>query len=124
MAYTPGPVKVFAPTLGDLLKWEIALEYTREAVTFAGGTVYPIGSVVAVTGGKYALAKDTDTAAGIVVIGVDATAGDKQGVILARGPSIVSQAALLFDASVADDAKKAAKVADLTKLGIVVRAAA
>jgi hypothetical protein len=41
-----------------------------------------------------------------------------------RGPAIVSKAGLLFDASVDDAAKTAAKHAQLTALGIVPRDAA
>jgi hypothetical protein len=224
-----GIVKQFAPTLGDLLKYEFQhYTYTREAVTFAMGTTYPLGQIVAkvtvdpsavtVTPGtntgtgtftadattpvlpgaipgdytvvcnevvanagqfsvydptgkllgevsvgktwasqikfaiadgatdfavgdsfkvtvaagseKYVRCKATQqadgsgTVAGVVVIGVDATSADKAGVILARGPALLADAALLYDASVTTDAQKAAQRAALAAMGIVVRTTA
>ena len=35
-----------APTLGDLLKYELNANYCRETVTLKSGTNYPIGSVL------------------------------------------------------------------------------
>ena len=52
---------------------------------------------------------------------VDATAADKTGLIAARGPVILSKAALVFDATVNDAAKKAAKHAQLAAAGLVAR---
>ena len=52
---------------------------------------------------------------------VDATAADKTGLVIARGPAIVSKVALVFDASVDDDTKKGAKQAELSAAGIVPR---
>jgi hypothetical protein len=42
-------------------------------------------------------------------------------VVILRGPAIVSKAALVFDASVDDATKRAAKHAQLTALGIIPR---
>jgi hypothetical protein len=52
---------------------------------------------------------------------VDATGGDKTGLIVARGPAIVAKLALAFDASVDQPAEKDAKHAQLAAAGIVPR---
>ena len=43
---------------------------------------------------------DTQTAAAVLLYAVDATTADATAIILARGPAIVSKAALVFDATV------------------------
>jgi hypothetical protein len=105
-------VLTMSPTLGDLLKYELNANYCREAVTLKAGTDYALGSVLGqiTASGKYRLAP-----------AVDATAGDRTGLVIARGPAIVSRAALVFDASVDDAAKAAAKHAELSAAGIVPR---
>ena len=50
--------------------------------------------------------------------------GDKTGLVVARGPAIVSKAALVFDASVDQAAEKTAKHVQLAAAGIVPRDAA
>ena len=52
---------------------------------------------------------------------VDATAADQTGLIVARGPVILSKAALVFDASVDQAAEKTAKHAQLAAAGLVAR---
>ena len=54
----------------------------------------------------------------------DATAADATGVILARGPAIVSKAALVFDATVNTVPLTSTKYAELTTVGIVPRTSA
>jgi hypothetical protein len=51
------PVLTMAPTLGDLLKYELNANYCRETVTLKAGTNYTLGSVLGkITGsGKYRL---------------------------------------------------------------------
>lgn len=119
---------VKGPTEGDILKFDLDKNYTREVVTLKAGTDYKIGSVLGqiTADGKYELSPATgstgsQTAAGILVLPVDATAGDRRGLIVKRGPVIVSPADLVFAASVDDDAEKATKIAQLVLLGIVVR---
>jgi hypothetical protein len=116
------------PGMGDLLKYEVNPNYTRETVTLLAGTAYPVGAVLGriSASGKYKLATSggTDgaqTAAAVLLYAVDASGADAAGVVLARGPAIVSRAALLFDASVDDAAKTATKHGQLTALGIAVR---
>ena len=119
------------PTMGDVLKYELNPNYTRETVTLLAGTSYPVGAVLGriTASGKYKLATSggTDgvqTAAAVLLYATDASAADAEAVVVVRGPAIVSKAALMFDASVDDATKTAAKHAQLTALGIIPRDAA
>ena len=124
-------VLTMSPTLGDLLKYELNASYCREAVTLKAGTDYALGSVLGkiTASGKYRLApaaevtgeEGAEIAAAVLIEAVDATAGDRTGLVVARGPAIISKAALVFDASVDDAAKTAAKHAELAAAGIVPR---
>ncbi len=121
-------------TLGDLLKREFDPNYSRETVTLKSGTAYPLGAVLGrVTAtGIYALSPTASTtgsegaeiACAVLVEAVDATAADTQAVVLARGPAIVADQALVFDASVADAAAQSLKHQQLAAHGIVVRTVA
>ena len=125
------PVLVAAPTLGDLLKYELNASYCREAVTLKVGTSYPLGAVLGkVTAtGAYRLSPATEVlgdegaeiAVAVLLEAVDASAADATGLIAARGPVILSEAALVFDASVDDDSKAASKKAELAAAGLVSR---
>ena len=119
------------PTMGDVLKYELNPNFTRETVTLLAGTNYPVGAVLGriTASGKMKLSTaagsdGAQTAAAVMLYAVDATAGDATGIVLVRGPALVSKAALVFDASVDDAAKTAAKHAQLTALGIIPRDAA
>lgn len=116
------------PTMGDVLKYEINPNFTRETVTLLAGTNYPVGAVLGriTASGKMKLSTATGTdgaqnAAAVLPYDVDATAADATGIVVMRGPAIVAKAALVFDASVDDAAKTAAKHAQLTALGIIPR---
>lgn len=101
-----------------------------------GGTAFAIGDgfdFTVVSGpGLYALSPNAFAAAtpgaeivgGVLLDAVDATSEPKRGVVIKRGPAIVSRDALVFHASVDDADKRAAKIAQLTELGIVTRATA
>lgn len=125
------PTLTMAPTLGDLLKYELNGNYSRETVTLKAGTNYALGSVLGkiTASGKYRLSpaaqvagdEGAETAVAVLVEAVDASSGDKTGLVVARGPAIVSKAALIFDASVDLAAEKAAKHAQLASAGIVPR---
>jgi hypothetical protein len=120
-----------APTLGDLLKYELNGNYTRETITLKSGTDYALGSVLGkiTASGKYRLSpaaqvvgdEGAETAVAVLIEAVDATAADKTGLVVARGPAIVSKAALVFDASVDQAAEKTAKHVQLAAAGIVAR---
>lgn len=125
------PTLVMAPTLGDLLKFELNANYCRETVTLKAGTNYALGSVLGkiTASGKYRLSpaaqvagdEGAETAVAVLLEAVDATAGDKIGLIAARGPAIVSKAALVFDASVDQAAEKDTKHVQLAAAGVVPR---
>ncbi|MCW5750230.1 MAG: head decoration protein [Alphaproteobacteria bacterium] len=125
------PVLTMSPTLGDLLKYELNASYCRETVTLKAGTNYALGAVLGkiTASGKYRLSpaalvlgdEGAEVATAVLIEAVDATAGDKTGLVVARGPAIVSKAALVFDASVDQEAEKAAKNAELSAAGIVPR---
>jgi len=120
-----------SPTMGDVLKYSENPNYTNEAVTLLTGTNYKVGSVLGkiTASGKYKLAAvgavdGSAVAVAVLLTAADATAGDATGVILARGPAIVSKAALVFDATVNDAPKIATKYAELVAVGIVPRTSA
>lgn len=122
------------PTEGDLLKFDLDKNYTREVVTLLAGADYDLGSVLGqiTATGKYARSPAAETAglvgaeeaAAVLIDAVDATGGDRAGVVVKRGPAIVATEALVFDPSVATEPARAAKIASLTALGIVARATA
>ena len=108
------PVLTEQPTMGDVLKYEVNPNYTREVVTLLAGMPYPVGAVVGriTASGKYKLATSggTDgaqTAAAVLLYAVDATLADAVGIVVARGPAIVSRAGL------ASGEQEAAKTAAL-----------
>jgi hypothetical protein len=125
------PVLTMAPTLGDLLKYELNASYCRETVTLKAGTSYPLGSVLGkiTASDKYRLSpaaqvagdEGAETAVAVLLEAVDASLSDKTGLVVARGPAIVSKAALIFDASIDLATEKTAKHAQLTGAGIVPR---
>ena len=93
------------PTMGDVLKYEVNPNYTRETVTLLTGMAYPVGSVLGriTASGKYKLATSggsdgAQTAAAVLLYAVDATLSDAVGIVVVRGPAIVSRAALAYDA--------------------------
>lgn len=125
------PVLTKEPTLGDLLKYELNGNYSREVVTLKAGTSYPLGAVLGriTASGLYRLSpvaavtgdEGAETAVAVLLETVDATAGDRTGLVVTRGPAIVSKAALVFDPSVDQPAEVAAKHAELATAGIVPR---
>ena len=115
-------------TMGDVLKYEVNPNFTRETVTLLAGTAYPVGSVLGriTASGKYKLATSggsdgAQTAGAVLRYAVDATLADAVGIVVARGPSIVSRAALAYGATVDDGTKIAAKLTQLAAVGIVAR---
>ncbi|UYP68534.1 head decoration protein [Thalassobacter stenotrophicus] len=116
------------PTMGDVLKYELNPNFTRETITLLAGAAYPVGAVLGriTASGKYKLATSggTDgaqTAAAVLLYAADATSADAAGLVIMRGPSIVSKAALVFDTTVDDAAKIATKHGQLATLGIIPR---
>jgi hypothetical protein len=128
------PTLTKGPTLGDLLKYELNGSYNRETITLKAGTDYPLGAVLGkiTASSKYRFSpvaqvvgdEGAETATAVLIEAVDATAGDKVGLVVARGPVIVSKDALVFDASVDLAAEKTAKHVQLAAIGIVPRTTA
>ncbi len=126
------PVLTSAPTLGDLLKFELNASYCRETVTLKAGASYPLGSVLGriTASGEYRLSpaaevvgdEGAETAIAVLLQAVDATDVAAVGLIAARGPIILADGALVFDASVDQPAERAAKITQLAALGLVARA--
>lgn len=122
------PVLTEPPRMGDVLKYEVNPNYTREMVTLLAGMPYPVGAVLGriTASGKYKLATSggTDgaqTASAVLLYAVDATLADAVGIVVARGPVIVSRAALAYDATVDDGAKITTKIGQLAAAGIIAR---
>ncbi len=122
------PVLTQPATMGDVLKYEVNPNYTRDTVTLLTGTAYPVGSVLGriTASGKYTLSPDSgadgsETAAAVLLYAVDATLADAIGIVVARGPAIVSRAALAFEGTVDDAGKLATKHGQLANLGILAR---
>ena len=115
-------------TMGDVLKYEVNPNFTRETVTLLAGTPYPVGAVLGriTASGKYKLATSggsdgAQTASAVLLYAVDATLADAVGIVVARGPSIVSRAGLAYDATVDDGAKITTKIGQLAAVGIIAR---
>jgi hypothetical protein len=114
--------------MGDVLKYEVNPNYTREVVTLLQGMPYPVGSVLGqiTASGKYKLATSggadgAQTATAVLLHAVDATLADASGIVIARGPSIVSRAGLAYDGTVDDSTKITTKIGQLAAVGIVAR---
>ncbi|MDO8608132.1 MAG: head decoration protein [Phaeospirillum sp.] len=125
------PVLTSAPTLGDLLKFELNASYTRETVTLKAGTNYSLGSVLGriTATGEYRLSpaaevvgdEGAEVAVAVLLEAVDATDAAATGLIAARGPVILAEGVLAFDTSVDQPAERVAKIAQLAAGGLVAR---
>ena len=122
------PVLTEPPSMGDVLKYEVNPNYTREVITLQLGLSYPAGSVLGriTASGKYTLSPATgadgsQTAVAVLLYPVNATLADAVGIVVTRGPAIVSRAALVYEATVNDAAKIAAKITQLAAVGIIAR---
>jgi Bacteriophage lambda head decoration protein D len=122
------PVLTEPPSMGYVLKYEVNPNYTREVITLLIGTNYPSGAVLGriTASGKYTLSAATgadgaQVAAAVLLYPVNATLADAVGIVLVRGPSIVSRAGLAYEGTVNDAAKITAKIAQLAAVGIIAR---
>ncbi len=122
------PVLTEQPSVGDVLKYEVNPNYTREVITLLQGQPYPVGSVLGkiTASGKYTLSPATgadgsQVASAVLLYAVDATLADAVGIVVARGPSIVSREGLAYDATVDDGAKITTKIGQLATVGIIAR---
>lgn len=124
--------------LGDLVKREFDPDYSRETITLKAGTAYPLGAVLgrvtvtATATSLYALSPAASTtglegaeiACAVLLASVPMSDTDRPALALVRGPAIVADRALAFDASIADAAALSLKHQQLAAHGIVVRQAA
>jgi hypothetical protein len=99
---------------------------SRETVTIVSGQNLKAGTVVGkvTASGKYAAYDDnnvdgTETAAGVLYDGIDATAGDQLAVIYARDAEV--DGTQLAWAATVTAGEKTTAIADLKALGIIVR---
>jgi hypothetical protein len=120
------PVQTESNYLGDWLKYEEDNLYSRDEVTVASGQSLATGTVIGVitASGKVtqlapAASDGSETAAGVLLNPVDASAGDQPGVIIARH-AICSDKGLVWPASITGP-QKAAAISQLKALGILVR---
>ncbi len=113
---------------GGFLVWEVLRDYTRDTITVASGagTLAP-GTVLGkiTTGGKFtalapAATNGSQTAAGILWAGVDASAADTPGVVLLRGPAIVNRHEIVWPEGATEVQITAATTA-LAALGLILR---
>ena len=122
------PVLTEPPSMGDVLKYEVNPNYTREVITLLIGTNYPSGAVLGriTASGKYTLSAATgadgaQVAVAVLLYPVNATLADAVGIVVARGPSIVSRVGLAYEGTVNDAAKITAKIGQLAAVGIIAR---
>ena len=97
------PVLTEPPSMGDVLKYEVNPNYTREVVTLLAGLPYPVGSVLGkiTASGKYTLSAaaagdGSEVPDAILAEDCDAAAGDRAAVAYTRGD--FNEAALTFGA--------------------------
>ena len=111
--------------IGDILKREYDPIFNREVGTVASGNNLAMGAVIAEVSDDLVPwnpggADGSEVVAGVLLEPVDASGGAAEGVMLARGPAVVSREALVFadgtSESEIDDA-----VGQLKELGIVAR---
>jgi hypothetical protein len=106
------PVLTKDPTLGDLLKYELNGNYTREVVTLKGGTAYPLGAVLGriTASGIHRLSpaatvtgdEGAETAVAMLIEAVDATSGAATGVVGAVPGSTSEAGPAALDALLVD----------------------
>ena len=113
--------------LGDLLKWEEDVRYSREQITVAAGQDLPIGTVVGrVTATAHFKAFDpaasdgSEQAVGILLGPIDATLIDcNDGLMLARS-GIVASKLVVWPAGITGS-QKATAITHLEQRGVLIR---
>lgn len=113
--------------LADLLRFEGESRYSRERATLAAGHNLMLGTVVATdtATGKIAQLDPNDIgslaeATGVLLNDCDATAADNPDALVGVRHAIVLRDALIWPAAITAE-QKAAAIAQLRKLGILVR---
>lgn len=109
-------------TLANLLIMEVAPNWTKQRLTFAAGAAHPMGTVLAIVGGKLqaldpAGAAGAEVAYAVAAEAVDASTADTVGLAIARGATLDIDE-LVWPAGITD-AQKAAALSELDGRGIV-----
>jgi hypothetical protein len=115
--------------LADLLRFEAESRYSRERVTLAAGHNLTLGTVVATdtATGKIAPLDPSDTgsrnqATGVLINDCDATSADNPDALVVVRHAVVLRDALIWPAAITAE-QKAAAIAQMRDLGILVRVA-
>lgn len=112
--------------LSSVVKWEVFTDFSRGSDIAASGNVFVMGQVVALNGaGKLvplapAASDGTEKAVRVLHVDVDASAGDVDQVVTAKRATIVAGSGLTWPVGITTN-QKAAAIAQLDALGIVVR---
>ncbi len=121
------PSKTLAPSIADLVLFEVDPAWSRDKVLYGSGNLVPLGTVLAKNAsGEYnpvnfAGANGAQLAIAVAAEKVDASAAAKKGTAMRRG--CVLETSMLIWPAGATDAQKASATASLDALGIVTRAA-
>ncbi len=118
-----------AVAVGDTFADDIKFVIADGATDFVVGDGFDVTLAVSPDSGKYRLSPaaatdGSETAVAVLLQAVDATDADATGLIAARGPVIVSEAALVFDTSVDDAVKQAVKQEQIAAVGLIPRTTA
>ncbi|MGH7343274.1 MAG: head decoration protein [Candidatus Rokuibacteriota bacterium] len=121
------PVITEGMNLGDLLKYEAPNLYSRDQVTVLAGQNLALGAVAGIVTATGKVKKldpsatdGSQTAAGVILQPIDATAGDSSDGLLVARHAIAADHALVWPAGITT-AEKTAAIAQLKNLGILVR---
>lgn len=113
--------------IGDIIRYEVNRNYTRETVVIKAGQKLEAGSLLGkVTDDSKCTLPTTGEddgskrVVGVLLKGVDATTGDREGVILCRGPAIIIENSLKYDKKATEE-DVLGYTKDLENLGILVR---
>lgn len=119
-----------AKNLGDLLKFEAPNLYSRERTTVAAGQNLELGAVVGTitASGKTtrfdtAATDGSQVASGVLLEACDASLIDRDDALVVVRHAIVADATLVWPVEI-DAADKAAAIASLKALGVLIRQSA
>jgi len=118
------PVQSEGKYLGDWLKYEEDNLYSRDEAVVASGQNLKTGTVIATLNGKVtqfapAASDGSNIVTGVLLLDVDASAGDTPGVIISRH-AICSKNGLVWPDGITDPQKSLA-ITQLNSLGVLVR---
>lgn len=113
--------------IGDIIRYELERNYTRETVVIKAGQKLEVGSLLGkITADSKCTLPTTGEddgskkVIGILLENIDATDGDKEAVMLARGPAIILDTALKYNQNATEE-NVLEYIKDLENLQILVR---